>query len=217
MSLLGLVHTLGNLLTNMSLGAVAVSFTHTIKVTLLRRLNIGSVYIVGKAFVHMLLLVSVRCKRHLCTTRTHRCALASCCAAHSSHCVLAGSVLLPCNVKSLLAKLAFLFVPPLASRLAHTGRAAFFSQPLLMQPLTATATDTSEQHSLHQPLPCHTGHGALLQRASVGAVPRGCALRCSAGHTAAHCRRRGAGIHVRGASASLPEVWGDKVQVIALD
>lgn len=33
-SLLGLVHTLGNLLTNMSLGAVAVSFTHTIKVTL---------------------------------------------------------------------------------------------------------------------------------------------------------------------------------------
>lgn len=33
MSLLGLVHTLGNLLTNMSLGAVAVSFTHTIKVT----------------------------------------------------------------------------------------------------------------------------------------------------------------------------------------
>lgn len=29
--LLGVVHTLGNLLTNMSLGAVAVSFTHTIK------------------------------------------------------------------------------------------------------------------------------------------------------------------------------------------
>lgn len=29
--LLGLVHTLGNVLTNMSLGAVAVSFTHTIK------------------------------------------------------------------------------------------------------------------------------------------------------------------------------------------
>jgi hypothetical protein len=29
---LAVVHTLGNLLTNISLGAVAVSFTHTIKV-----------------------------------------------------------------------------------------------------------------------------------------------------------------------------------------
>ncbi len=29
---LAVVHTLGNLLTNVSLGAVAVSFTHTIKV-----------------------------------------------------------------------------------------------------------------------------------------------------------------------------------------
>ncbi|PNH05890.1 Phosphoenolpyruvate/phosphate translocator 1, chloroplastic [Tetrabaena socialis] len=29
---LAVVHTLGNLMTNMSLGAVAVSFTHTIKV-----------------------------------------------------------------------------------------------------------------------------------------------------------------------------------------
>lgn len=30
---LAVVHTLGNLLTNVSLGAVAVSFTHTIKVS----------------------------------------------------------------------------------------------------------------------------------------------------------------------------------------
>lgn len=31
-AVVGLVHTLGNCFTNLSLGAVAVSFTHTIKV-----------------------------------------------------------------------------------------------------------------------------------------------------------------------------------------
>ena len=63
-SLLGLVHTLGNLLTNMSLGAVAVSFTHTIKVTF-------GAHTVHNLCVHMVMLVSVHRKRHSCTTRTH--------------------------------------------------------------------------------------------------------------------------------------------------
>ena len=36
---LAMVHTLGNLLTNLSLSAVSVSFTHTIKVRLCRGMH----------------------------------------------------------------------------------------------------------------------------------------------------------------------------------
>lgn len=49
---LAAVHTLGNLLTNVSLGQVAVSFTHTIKASAGRLLSVASLSVAVRLVIH---------------------------------------------------------------------------------------------------------------------------------------------------------------------